>query len=184
MCKAHNPSERWHGDTMPSAYRMWWGTGQSTLQDQTCHQIIINVYVLLVRSSLFKILQWYLIWLFRSVLKQIKTSYHFFSLKTTSQLDGLVFCLDVPPLSSLCMCSDISLTCNGLLILCLPRCYVSLHPYFKASSVVTHHKNVLAVSSFPLTACLYSLLTSYCIYNYIILQYLGEWKGPNNIQNI
>ena len=41
-----------------------------------------------------------------------------------------------------------------------------------------HHKNVLAVSSFLLTAYLYFLLTSYCIYNYIILKYLGGRKGP------
>ena len=140
MCKAHNPSERWHGDTMPSTLTEcdedYWA--KYFTQDQTCHQILINVYVLLVRSSLFKILQWYLIWLFRSVLKQIKTSCYFFSqnyipTEWTGILPGLL-----PPLSSLCVFSDISLTRCGLLILLPPRCYVFLHPSSKACSIVTY----------------------------------------------
>ena len=112
----------------------------------------------------------YLIWLFRSVLKQIKI------LKPTSQLDGLVFCLDCclliifvhvlrhisDPLWTTYPFASLLLCVLSSIFQCLLNCHI-------------HHKIFYLYLAF---LYLYFLLISYCIYQYIILQYFGGRKGP------
>ena len=127
-------------------YRMWWRSLCKVLY--TGSDMSSNLNKCVCPACMFFLVQntpmtsapieKYLIWLFRSVLKQIKTSYHFFSQNYIPAGWSGILPGSLPPLSSLCMCSDISLTCCGLLILLPPRCYVSLHPSSKACSVVTY----------------------------------------------
>lgn len=131
----------------------------------------------------------YLTWLFRSALKQIKTSIFSISLlKTPSKVDGLVFLLHCTSFASMVhVLTHFSDPSCGLLILLPATCFVSFHPSSKACSIVTYIiKLSIAVSSFPLTAHLHFLLLIF-LTAFITMSYYSIWgysigKGLSNIQ--
>lgn len=176
MCKSHNPSERWSGDTVlcrlikcDEDYCV-----KYFIHDQTCHQILTDVYVLLIHSSVLKIPQWHIrsYWKISNMTFQICSQANkdlIFSislLKTPSKVDGLVFLLQCTFFASMVhVLTHFSDPSCGLLILLPATCFVSFHPSSKACSIVTYIiKLSIAVSHFPLTARLHFLLLIFLLH--------------------